>query len=230
MNPEGDQGRREQRIKLAVALGLAAILAVVVLIVVSQSGSSDEGSDASGELTGLEQTGTVLGDPSAPVTVFEYGDLQCPICRAFARQEVPQLIEGPVKAGEAKLDFQNWTIIGPDSKPAAEAALAAAEQNKMWDFILAFYDQQQAENSGYVTDEFLTGIAEDAGLDVEKWNTDRQNPAFAAQLKQIDAKATALGFTGTPSVTVEGPGGKFPFKGNSVPTAADIEAAIAKAQ
>lgn len=229
--PQTEEERRRRRtVQLsALGVGLAAVL-IAVLIAISQSGGSDNGSDASGELAGLEQSKTVLGDPNAPVTVFEYGDLQCPICRTFASQEVPQLIEGPVKQGQAKLDFQNWTIIGPDSKPAAEAALAAAEQDKMWDFILAFYNQQQAENSGYVTDEFLTSIATDAGLDVEQWNTDRQKPAYAAQLKQIDAKAAALGFTGTPSVTVEGPGGSFPFKGNSVPTAADIEAAITKAQ
>lgn len=234
MNPEPTSDeRRAKLIKLGVACGLAAILAIVVLVVVSQSGSDSgdtdiETSSEVAELEGLELAGATVGDPDAPVTVTEFGDLQCPICRQFSRQEIPAILNGPVADGEAKLEFKNWAILGKDSNTAAIAALAAGEQDKMWPFVLVFYENQGPENTGYVTDDFLRGIAEEAGLDVARWERDRQNPAFAEELKRVDAEASEAGFDGTPSIQVSGPGGVIPLPG--VPTSADIEQAIAEAQ
>src|SRR4029079_16931199 len=74
-----ERQRRTQLIALRV--GLAAVL-IAVLVAISQSGGSDDsGSSGGGEISGIEQNGTVLGDSSVPVTVFEYGDLQLPIRR-----------------------------------------------------------------------------------------------------------------------------------------------------
>lgn len=225
----GDERERRQRLyKLLGAVGLAAILAVIVLVVVSQSG--DKGGDTEiesnepAELAGLEQAGDTVGDPSAPVTVVEFGDLQCPVCKQYSRTVIPELLSGPVSNGQAKLQFRNWTIIGPDSKTAAKAAIAAGEQDKLWTFVELFYANQGPENGGYVTDEFLTALAEQSGLDVEQWNTDRADPGLDAQLKQVDDEALALGFDGTPSILVTGPGGQKPLPG--VPTASEVEAAI----
>lgn len=230
--PEGgdrtEQERRQRLIKLVGAGVFVAVLAVVILIVVSQSG--DKGGDTkieradSNGLEGLHQKGDTVGDPSAAVTIVEYGDLQCPICRAFAARVTPDLLDGPVADGQAKLQYQNWAILGPDSVLAAKAALAAAQQDKLWSFVDLFYKNQGAENTGYVTDEFLTAIADKAGLDVVKWDQDRFAPDLEAQLKAVDGQATALGFTGTPSILVRGPGGEKPLPG--VPSTAQIEDAI----
>lgn len=219
MSPEPEC--RARLIKLGVACGLAAILAIVVLIVVSQSGSDSGDTDLEAtaevtrELEGLELSGAMVGDPDGPVTVVEFDDLQRPICRQFSRQEIPAILDGPVAGGEAKLEFRNWAILGKDSNTAALAALAAGEQDKMWPFILVFYENQGPENTGYVTDDFLRTVAEEAGLDVAQWERDRKNPAFAQQLKQVDSEASAAGFDGTPSILVSGPGGSTPLPGGS---------------
>ena len=130
---------RQRTLKLSLLVGLTAILAVVVLIVVSQSGDSGGDTDVSSgglpELAGLQQQGDTVGDPDAPVTIVEFGDLQCPVCKAYSEQVIPEILAGPVEAGEAKLQFRNWVIIGPDSRTAAIAALAAGEQDRMWDFV-----------------------------------------------------------------------------------------------
>ncbi len=97
-------------------------------------------------------------------TVVEFGDLQCPVCKDYSEQILPEVIEGPVRSGDAKLEFRNWTIIGPDSEDAAKAALAASEQGRYWSFITLFYRNQGAENSGYVSDSFLEAVAEGAGV------------------------------------------------------------------
>ena len=224
--------RRQRLTRLGTGAVFAAVVVVAVAIVISQSGGGSGGdtklegvSSVQSELRGLDQRGLTLGDPEAKVTVAEFGDLQCPACKAYSEHIVPELIEGPVRRGEAKLEFRNWTIIGPQSQDAAKAALAASEQGRYWSFITLFYRNQGLENSGYVTDSFLEAVAEGAGVqDIEKWNQDRQSSRWDAHIAQADTEAGQLGFTGTPSFLVEGPQGTkaLPTPGSASP----IEAAI----
>ena len=169
---EQAQERRQRLIRLGAGAVFAAVVVVAVAIVISQSGDDSGGdttlegiSSVQSELRGLEQQGLTLGDPDAKVTVVEFGDLQCPVCKDYSEQILPEVIEGPVRSGDAKLEFRNWTIIGPDSLDAAKAALAASEQGRYWSFITLFYRNQGAENSGYVSDSFLEAVAEGAGVE-----------------------------------------------------------------
>ncbi|MCC6755377.1 MAG: thioredoxin domain-containing protein [Solirubrobacterales bacterium] len=212
----------DKRQNLTKIIGIAAFLvvvAVIAVVIALNSGGSDNGGNSSGgngqaQLSGLAQKGNMLGDEGAPVTLVEFGDLQCPICRQYAEEILPAVIDGPVKDGTANFEFENWAILGPDSTLAAKAALAAGEQDRMWNFLEAFYANQGIENSGYVTDDFLTEIAEKAGIpDIDKWNQDREKPDLDKQLVQIDGKASDLGLTGTPSFAIrEGDGNLTPIE------------------
>jgi protein-disulfide isomerase len=226
------QERRRRLIGLATGAVLLAVVVVAVAIVISQSGDDSGGdtelegiSSVNSELRGLEQRGLALGDPKAKVTVVEFGDLQCPACRDYSEQIMPDVIDGPVRRGDAKLEFRNWTIIGPESQDAAKAALAASEQGRYWSFITLFYRNQGAENSGYVTDSFLESVAEGAGVaDLEQWNEDRQSSRWDEQIAQAGTEAQQLGFTGTPSFLVDGPNGSEPLP--SPGSVSDFESAI----
>jgi protein-disulfide isomerase len=178
------------------------------------------------QLKGLPQNGLVLGDPKAKVSVIEFGDLQCPVCKEFSFQVAPDIISQIVRKGDANYEFRPWDIIGPQSPIASRAAYAAGEQGRGWSFIELFYRNQGTENSGYVTDSFLTSIAKGAGVkDLDKWNSDRSdNSKWDPLLSKNDSDAKSLGFTGTPSILVEGPGGKKPF--TTIPTVAQIQAAV----
>ncbi len=194
-------------IGVAVAIGLIAIVAAVV---VSMSGGDDNGGTKTADtinkdLDGIPQSGTVLGDPDAKVTLIEFGDLQCPACRQYAEQVLPEVIAGPIKNGKANFDFRQWTILGEQSAFAAKAAFAAGEQNRYWQFLEHFYADQGIEHSGYVTDDFLTDIAEKAGVpDIDKWNQDREDEEkWGAVLADTDAEASSLGFSGTPSFAIK---------------------------
>jgi len=217
LQAESEEGTREDRrrrlLQLASAAAFLAIVAVAVLIVVSQG---SEGGDASsvdgaaevrGELQGIPQKGLVLGDPAAPVSLIEFGDLQCPVCKGYAEEVLPPVIESKVRSGEATLDFRNFTIIDEQSVDAAAAAIAAGEQNRGWNFVELFYRNQGIEATGYVTDEFLTAVAEGAGVpDIERWNAARQSARVIGQVEAETREAESLGLTGTPSFLVEGPG------------------------
>jgi protein-disulfide isomerase len=232
--------RRKRLVQYGALAGLLALVVVAALIIASQNnGGGGSGAGAGGDvadvslvqnqLKGIPQNGLVLGDPKAKVSVVEFGDLQCPVCKEFSFQVAPDIISQIVRKGDATYEFRPWDIIGPQSPIASKAAFAAGEQGSGWDFIELFYRNQGEENSGYVTDSFLTSIATGAGVkDLDKWNTDLNSSNWDSVLKKNDTDAKGLGFTGTPSILVQGPGGKKTFP--SIPSISQIEAAVKSVQ
>jgi protein-disulfide isomerase len=210
----GEAERRQRMVKLASAAAFLALAAVAVLIVISQgqndggdSGNIVDATEVEQELSGIPQRGMVLGEPGAKVTLLEFGDLQCPVCKGYAEEILPQVIDNQVRGGEAKLSFLNYTIIGPQSTPAGAAAIAAGEQGRGWNFVELFYRNQGVEDSGYADDAFLTAIAKAGGVpNIARWNHDRKSKRIIAAVEASSAEAERLGFTGTPSFAVEGPG------------------------
>jgi protein-disulfide isomerase len=208
----GSEERRRRLLQIASAAAFLAVAVVLVLIVVNSS--ETEGGDtklegvpaAKRELRGIPQSGLALGEPEAKVTLYEYGDLQCPVCKAFAEEIVPDVIESKVRSGEAKIEFRNFTIISEESVPAAAAAIAAGQQGRGWYFLDVFYRNQGLEASGYVTGEFLAEIARGAGVpDIARWDRDRGSGAVLRRVRGESKEAQSLGLTGTPSFVVSGP-------------------------
>jgi protein-disulfide isomerase len=206
--------RRTRLLQLAAGIAFLVVVAVVVLIVVEGSKSGSGGSTdlqevgaVDGLFAGIPQEGLVLGDPKAPVELFEYGDLQCPVCKAYSEEILPPIIEGKVKSGQVKIEFRNFTIIGPESPPAGAAALAAGAQGRGWYYLELFYRNQGKENSGYVTDEFMEAVAKGAGVkNLAKWNEERKGAKFTNEVQSTTEEAQKFGFTGTPSFAIKGPG------------------------
>ena len=212
-----------------------AVCVAAVLIVVSQIGSGSGGDTdledvalVSQQLQGIRQHGTVLGNPQAKVKIVEYADLQCPICRGLSIDVAPDLISEVVRKGVASYDLRQWPVIGDppheQSVDAAKAALAASQQGRYWNYVELFYRNQGTEESGYVTPAFLTAIARGAGVkDVARWNHDRRSRRWNGVLAQTTAEAQNLNLQGTPSIVVEGPGGRQIL---TSPAFDDIENAI----
>lgn len=227
--------RRTRLLQVAAGAAFLALAVVLVLIVVATSSSGDggdtklEGTRAVNKrLAGIPQQGMVLGNPGAPVEVAEFADLQCPYCRAFTEEVLPPIIENQVKNGQVKISFRNYTIIGEQSLPAGAAALAAGAQGRGWNFIELFYENQGSEDSGYADDAFLEAIAKGAEVsDIAKWNRERSE--LTAEVEETTAEAQQLGFSGTPSLAIEGPAtdGLKPIDTPSSP--GDLETAIEKA-
>ena len=208
------QDNRQNVIKAVAAAGFLAVIAVIVVVVVAVSGGGGDDEAKSGDqieklLAGIPQNGTVLGDPDAPATVIEFADLECPVCKQFADGGLPDLIRSEVRPGRARLDLRFIQTASPDFE-AARAALAASEQGRFWQFVEFFYANQGLEGSGYVTDEFLTDIAEQAGVpDIDQWNEDRDLPKWDDVLLRDDDLAAEVGATGTPTFAIEQPDGSL---------------------
>src|SRR3954447_22514492 len=177
-----EQSERERRKRRLWQLGAAAVTAAALVIVAIVVGGAKEHKAAPPSLfAGIPQSGVALGNPKAPVTMTEFAGLQCPFCRRYTTDVLPTLVRDYVRTGKVKMVFRDIAFLGSDSVTAGRAAAAAGAQGKLWQFVDAFYADQGDENSGYVTDDFVRGIAQKVpGLDVARLMRDRDTP-FALQ-------------------------------------------------
>ncbi len=218
-NPPSQQSAllRSPRTLLALIVAVA-ILVAALMVVLSQLGGAGGSSASSGDVgklySGIPQNGTSLGESSAPVTVYLYEDFQCPVCGQFSRETFPEMVDRSVRAGEVKVISEPLIFIGSDSVPAARAALAAGEQDRYWPYAQRLFENQGQENSGYVTDDFLTDQARNTpGLDVEEWSSDLKGSSVTQQLQAAQAKAQSAGVDATPTLIFSGPGGQTKLVG-----------------
>jgi protein-disulfide isomerase len=168
-------------------------------------------------LDGIAQHGIALGDPKAPVTLYEFADLQCPFCKEFALQTLPLIVRDYVRTGKVRIQYQDLAFLGPQSKVAAAAAAAAGEQNKLWNFADLMYYNQGQENSGYVTDAFITRLYRAIpGLDAAKANAARKGPPATDAWVEPQRLAKQYGIDSTPSFVYGKTGG--PLKLLDTPT------------
>jgi protein-disulfide isomerase len=230
--------RRQRLLQLAAGGVFLAIIVVVVVIIVAGSGggSGGDSSDLVGKpdveklLTGTPQNATILGKASAPVKLYEYGDLQCSACKFYSEEILPEVIENQVKNGKASITFRNFVIIGPDSIPAGEAALAAGAQGKGWSYIETWYRNQGGENAGYVTEDFVESMANYVGVpNVTKFMDEWESGKYKKQVESTTAQAGKFGFSATPSFAVEGPSSEGLELLGTPETTGEIEEAIEKA-
>src|SRR4051795_11779508 len=191
--------RKRRLIQLGAGLGGALVIVAIVIALTAGSGTkaAGAGKTASGAaatqtlLGGIPQNGLVLGNPKAPVTLVEFADLQCPVCRAYTSDVFPTLVKQYVRTGKVKMVFRSLHFIGDDSTTAALAAQAAGQQNKLWQFADLFYRNQQQENTGYVTDAFIRQIAGGvSGLNVSRLMSARNSASAQRELATADTLAT----------------------------------------
>ena len=221
--------------------GLAALAAVAIIAVAVAGGGGTTTPKATKAsvialLAGIPQTETTLGKASAPVTVTEYGDLVCPICKDWALSSEGQLISGAVRAGKVKLVYRGYetasqTANAGEYTASQVAARAAGVQHRAWQYILLWYNQQGDETTPYVTDAYMQGIAQQIpGLNLTKWQADRNSSTLANAVSADAQAAHILGVGGTPSIFVTGRKGTVQFNdpNTAVPSLAQMQSLIAQ--
>jgi protein-disulfide isomerase len=218
-----ERKRRERRLRMLGGVVVGALAVVAVAIAISSGGSPSvikPNSPAAKKaattvntlLAGIPQDGNRLGSPKAKVTVTEWGDLECPICKDFALGAENQLISNDVRSGKVQLIYRSLptaTGNGPDPSvfPTQQAAaLAAGLQQRAWNYIELFYHEQGTENTSYVSSSYLGGLAKQIpGLNYGKWSSDRQSSNLTTQVTTDEQAATTNGYSSTPTIVVKGP-------------------------
>ena len=146
-----------------------------------------------------------LGSDDAPITLVEFGDYQCLFCNKFFHETEPSIIENYVETGKVKIIFKDFTIIGPDSIGAANAAHCAEDQGKFWEYHDELYNQWSGENNGWASDENLVKFAQNIGLKGDEFEQCMSDGKYKQLVSASSTDAKNLGITGTPAFFVIGP-------------------------
>ena len=156
-----------------------------------------------GIFRGIPQSGHVLGSPDAPVTIIEYVDLQCPYCRDFAAEAMPDLVSRYVRTGKVKIEQRVLAFVGPDSARGRLAVIAAGQQDRLFNLTELLYFNQGAENTGWLSDDMVTAAAASIpGVNVPQLLADAESGSVAEQASAFDAQAKAGGVNSTPTILV----------------------------
>jgi protein-disulfide isomerase len=192
---------RNPKLFVAIAVAAAVVAALVVGAIVlsgGDSGGDAANADASSFLNGIPQSGTILGSDSAKVTLIQFEDPQCPICKSYQDEAFEDIVTEYVKPGKIKIRYAGLRFIGDDSQKALLRIIAASKENKGFQFSEELYANQGVENSGWVTDSLLSDIASGLGLDDAKLEEVATSAASEQEAAAMTAEANKLGVQGTP--------------------------------
>jgi len=140
----------------------------------------------------------VMGSESAPVTVVEFADYQCPYCLRFTSTTFPSLKRDYIDTGKVRWVALNLPLpFHKDARKAAQAALCAGEQGKFWEMR-----EELFKNPQKLAAEHLPEHAASVGIDVEAFNACLASDRHFADIDQDAKDASKVRLTGTPSFIV----------------------------
>lgn len=146
----------------------------------------------------VNTTDHVLGSPSAPVTVVEYGDFECPVCK----QAAPTgrlLLER--FAGSVLFVFRHFPqeAVHPHALQAAEAAECAGGQGKFWEM----HDVMFA-NQDHLKPKDLRSYAERLGLDLARFTAEMDDEVYRQRVREQVEGGRRSHLKATPGFFVNG--------------------------
>lgn len=146
------------------------------------------------------------GNSTAPVTVYEMSDFQCPYCRRFALEIFPTLEREYVQTGKMRWVFVNFPLVSlhPNAEPAAEVAMCGARQGKFWPLHDLLFRHQDTWAPLKAPEEFFLTLSDSAALDRAAFQACLQTGATRAEVESDAKGAVRAGASSTPSFYIEG--------------------------
>ncbi len=146
----------------------------------------------------LDATDHIDGPASAPVTVIEYGDYECPSCLQ-AQSALKVLM--PHFAGRIRFAFRHFPLreVHPNAELAAEAAEAAAAQGKFWPMHELLFANQH-----HLKEKHLLGYAEQLGLDIPRYQNEMKDHVYLQRVQEHLQSGRSAGVRATPAFYVNG--------------------------
>jgi protein-disulfide isomerase len=146
-----------------------------------------------GELASLYKQDSPFSSGKGKFTIVEFFDYNCGYCR-HAFEEVIKLTDAEK---DVRVIFIEFPILSEESRKASEAGIAAAKQNKYFEFHRALMAK-----AGPATEEKALKVAGEIGLNIEQLKKDMASPETAAIIEKNLAMGTAMGVQGTPAFFV----------------------------
>ena len=139
----------------------------------------------------------IRGRSDAKIMLVVFSDFQCP----FSKRGQDTALALKKKYGDNLMFvYKNLPLpFHPEGMPSAKAAAAAAKQGKFYE-----YHDKLFENQDKLGEPLYVQIAKDLGLNMQKFNADRNSKEIEDQIKADLAQASSLGFNGTPGFALNG--------------------------
>ena len=191
---------RRKRGRISTFARTAALAAALAF---AGSALGGDGASAAGEPAPVVRlalpTGELaLGRASAPLTMIEFTDYQCPYCRRFQAQVWPKLKREYIDTGRLRYIARDLPLaIHAAAAPAAEAAHCAGEQGKFWDMHAALLGGPADLPGGGIERR-----AHAVGLDMTRFDECLARHKYSAVIAAHEQEADAAGIDGTPGFVV----------------------------
>ena len=151
----------------------------------------------------------ILGDPSAPITIVEFGDYQCHQCFNWFHNTKPELTRDYIETGKVNLVFVDLAFLGSDSPKAAQASYCAEDQEMYWDYHDLLYASQEPKiDGGWADSERLKAFAFSLELDMELFESCLDSGKYSKRVQYNIQQARDHGVRGTPGFFIVGPDGQ----------------------
>ena len=197
--------------KKTILIGTVISLVLIgTIIVYSSSPVETENIDVRSHGTISTTMGSsILGNPSAPLTIVEFGDYQCHQCYNWFHNTKPSVFQNYIDTGKVNFIFMDLAFLGKDSQKAAQASYCAEDQGKYWEYHNQLYTAQESQiDNGWANPERLKAFAFSLGLDMELFESCLDSGKYTKRVQYNTAEAKKLGANGTPTFFIISHDGK----------------------
>src|SRR5918997_3735858 len=191
--------RSEYNVTCAVQKMLLAMIVMIQALAVGPAPLGAQVSDSS-------LAARSKGSPTAPVTVYEMSDFQCPYCKRFAQETFPEIERRYITPGKVRWVYINFplTHLHPHAVPAGELALCAARQNGFWRVHDLLFQYQETWAPLKEAGPFFVSLADSAKLSKKAMIACLQDPETRKSLQAEAEGAERAGANSTPAFYIEG--------------------------
>ena len=199
---KGSPGKKSGKTKFV-------ILGIIAIVIIGVAAAANSGADFKARSGQIDTTkgSPALGVQSAPVTIIEFGDYQCPFCQKWNLETKPLIEKNYIDSGKVKLIYMDFAFIGPDSIKAHAGSYCAEEQGLYWQYHDFMYKNQGHENDGWAKAENIKSLASKLeGLDSDAFGKCLDSGKYEDRVKENKNIAMRNGATSTPTFIVIGQG------------------------
>ncbi len=195
-----------KRAVLAISVAVIGIAVAAASFGSSQPGATDSMMEDRTHGTVSTTMGSpILGDPSAPITIIEFGDYQCHFCNKWFHDTKPAIESQYIDTGKANLVFVDLAFLGRDSPTAAQASYCADDQGMYWEYHDILYTYQESQiDGGWANSERLNAFASSIGLDLDQFTDCLDSGKHAQRVQYNTSQAKSHGLTATPGFIIVG--------------------------
>ena len=176
-------------------IGILVVIGLVIisggLIILARGGSYD-----------LKTLSGTKGPEGAPILIEEFSDFECPACKANAPIIAAALKDFPTQVRFVYKDFPLGQHTS--ARPAAAAALCAAQQDKFFEYHDKVFEDQRVWAGSVDSDSFFVNLAVELGLDINSWEECRSSRTVRQAIQDDINEGTERGVDSTPTFFVNG--------------------------